>query len=295
MDLKFGKRRKKGPAYGMTPLLDGKIEIGDEPIDDLVQEHFRQVNRYFDGSFDLKLKGVHLELSDEVKKMEKDEEKRKRKPRVTPTLQNVLDNVFSKDSCFHPLVKAVETISAKGFLDGLIRRVLHEPANLRTFFMWFIIGKYSGDRISGAVFRCFLSGLAPAISKLSLADVLEQQLPELLDGAINRTTKSPYALFSGDVKDEHSKGDIKPLMDFLNKTFVGRIVSHKKKAVVSSAGTEGDTMVTGKITKVLQPTQRSGGEPRFRVFYAQLDVASTVSWSMVKQLIPDENPALTEA
>lgn len=85
---------------------------------------------------------------------------RKRKPRVQATLQNVVEVSFSKDSCFFPLVEAIQVIAAEGYLDTLIRRVLHEPPrNLRTFLMWYAIGKHSGDRTVAAVVRSFMQGM----------------------------------------------------------------------------------------------------------------------------------------
>mmetsp|Transcript_4367 Transcript_4367/g.5797 ORF Transcript_4367/g.5797 Transcript_4367/m.5797 type:complete len:487 (+) Transcript_4367:157-1617(+) len=317
-------RRRKHPLIvqepqppGIAPLLD-RLTSYEEPPEEIVQEHFKQIGRYFDGAFDLKIEAVSQELQEAkeaaeeqgaitgpnagnpnvgqtaLMKAQEQAAKGGRKPRIVPTLANVLDVTFSKESCFHPLVQAVEVISAKGYLDALIRRVLHENSNLRTFFMWYLISKYSGDRISGAVFRCFLNGLSPAIGKLSLLDVLESQIPELLDGALTGS-RTKYSIFSSDEKESSSHSDVKPLMEFLNKVFVGRKVSHKKKTIMSTQGPDGDLMITGNITKVLPPTQRSGGEPRFRIFYANLDIASTVQWQAVKQVMPEGTVAIAAA
>ncbi|GBG28747.1 Homeobox protein B-H1 [Hondaea fermentalgiana] len=210
----------------------------------------------------------------------------RRRTKVPPTMSSVFENLLSKDSVLYPCVRAVQIAASHGAIKALKTLLIKRDQDFRTLLLWYIIGKYSGDREVEVIMKSIVAGLGAPLQTLNVADILDAHFPELIESKSRGTYDGPQSLDTSTATAPHipsagPTGDPSRVIfsqdvysnpshwaeNFLSEAFVGLKIMH-------------DNM-DGEILHVLPPASRSSKEPRFQIYFGHQNEA-ILGWESVK-------------
>lgn len=282
------RSRKETEAFS-SKLQENNLS---ENINKDIARSFRVIKHYLkgDGSF---FQHINPELDlidgDAMGDRSFASRRNRRRTKVSPTMSNVLESLLGKESVLFPCVRAVQTAASQGAIKALKTLVLKSEQNFRTFLLWHIIGKYSGDREVETIMKSVMNGFGNSLQNLNVSEALERCFPELIESkprsaydagnalVLSGTSGGPSAhmpsgLPHGDSSRVIFSVDSYPSSThwaegFLSEAFVGQKIIHEN--------------IDGEITQVLGPLSRTSKEPRFQVYLASGENI-TLSWDSVK-------------